>query len=82
MYLGGYDGQNFLTNVEMYDPERNAWEEGDPLPSGRSGHACAVCYQNLVPNLCMHARPSSNHSPNEFGTSRHSRLPSAIPKTV
>lgn len=42
---GGYDGQNFLTSVEIYSPGRDTWEDGVPLTSGRSGHASAVCYQ-------------------------------------
>lgn len=44
--MGGYDGQNFLSIVEVYNPLTDVWEEGEPLTSGRSGHASAVCYQN------------------------------------
>ncbi|XP_019873564.1 kelch-like ECH-associated protein 1B isoform X1 [Aethina tumida] len=43
--MGGYDGQNFLKNVEIYDPSEDKWVDGEPLTSGRSGHASAVCYQ-------------------------------------
>lgn len=50
--LGGYDGQNFLANVEVYDPMTDIWEDGDPLTSGRSGHASAVCYQNPCMQNC------------------------------
>ncbi|KAH1017837.1 hypothetical protein HUJ05_008431 [Dendroctonus ponderosae] len=42
--MGGYDGQEFLQDVEIYDPTTDTWTEGIPLPSGRSGHASAVCY--------------------------------------
>lgn len=42
--MGGFDGQ-FLSVVEIYDPTKDHWEEGTPLPSGRSGHASAVIYQ-------------------------------------
>lgn len=45
LFLGGYDGQNFLPNVEVYDPQRDVWEDGQMLTSGRSGHASAACYQ-------------------------------------
>jgi hypothetical protein len=31
-----------LSIVEVYDPERDVWEEGQPLTGGRSGHASAV----------------------------------------
>lgn len=43
--MGGFDGENFLNIVEVYDPETNAWTLGTPLTSGRSGHASAVIYQ-------------------------------------
>lgn len=43
--MGGYDGSNFSTVVEVYDPLRNVWSDGVPLTSGRSGHAAAVIYQ-------------------------------------
>lgn len=43
--MGGYDGANFSTVVEVYDPMRNVWSDGVPLTSGRSGHAAAVIYQ-------------------------------------
>lgn len=43
--IGGFDGTNFLSIVEVYDPKTNTWEQGTPLNSGRSGHASAVIYQ-------------------------------------
>lgn len=43
--IGGFDGTNFLSIVEVYDPKANTWEQGTPLNSGRSGHASAVIYQ-------------------------------------
>lgn len=51
-FIGGYDGQNFLANVEVYDPMKDVWEDGDPLTSGRSGHASAVCYQTPCMQSC------------------------------
>lgn len=47
--LGGYDGTSFLNIVEVYDPATNTWTNGPPLPSVRSGHASAVCYQHCAP---------------------------------
>lgn len=49
MFPGGYDGQNFLSIMEVYDPATDVWTVGQPLTSGRSGHASAVSYH--VPNL-------------------------------
>lgn len=37
--MGGFDGQSFLSLVEVYDPIQDKWEEGTALTSGRSGHA-------------------------------------------
>ena len=39
---GGYDGSNYLSSVEMYDPAENAWEEVAPLLTARSAHGIAV----------------------------------------
>ena len=39
---GGYDGNDFLTSVEMYNPETNEWGEVTNMPCGRSGHGVAV----------------------------------------
>ena len=44
-FQGGYDGTSFLSVVEIYDPAKDAWEDGVSMTSGRSGHASAVCYQ-------------------------------------
>lgn len=43
--MGGYDGNHFLSNVEVYNPLDDSWEDGVPLTSGRSGLASAVIYQ-------------------------------------
>lgn len=51
-FVGGYDGQNFLANVEVYNPITDVWEDGYPLTSGRSGHASAVCYQTPCMQTC------------------------------
>lgn len=58
--MGGYDGQNFLVIVEVYDPEVDEWIEGTPLTSGRSGHASAVIYQPSNVNPIMDYRRTSN----------------------
>ncbi|GLV34165.1 Keap1 [Carabus blaptoides fortunei] len=50
--MGGYDGQTFLSTVEVYDPIKDTWEDGQPLTSGRSGHASAVCYQHQCLQHC------------------------------
>lgn len=61
--MGGYDGQNFLANVEVYDPVKDQWEDGDPLTSGRSGHASAVCYQTPCPsNFHMSSASDCRHN--------------------
>lgn len=61
MLTGGYDGQNFLTTVEVYNPATDVWEDGEPLTSGRSGHASAVCYQTPCMQNCpvLHSNISS-----------------------
>lgn len=70
-FLGGYDGQNFLCNVEVYDPMLDIWEDGDPLTSGRSGHASAVCYQNPCMQNC-HVMQSCSASGISSPSSSHS----------
>ena len=42
--VGGFDGSSFLKIVEIYDQEKDCWELGPELMSGRSGHATAVSY--------------------------------------
>ncbi|KAH6940664.1 hypothetical protein HPB50_004083 [Hyalomma asiaticum] len=37
--LGGYDGQEYLSTVEVYDPATNVWTTGPPMPSCKSGQA-------------------------------------------
>lgn len=51
--MGGFDGHDFLTIVEFYDPTHDRWEESTPLTSGRSGHASAVIYQPSCANIFM-----------------------------
>uniref|UniRef100_A0A1B6E609 Kelch-like protein diablo n=1 Tax=Clastoptera arizonana TaxID=38151 RepID=A0A1B6E609_9HEMI len=75
--MGGYDGQNFLSILEIYDPTTDEWTVGQPLTSGRSGHASAVSYH--VPSkvqcdesalcsrtdVCLHdARTNKSSHPN------------------
>lgn len=51
---GGYDGTHFLAKVEVYDPIKDAWEDGVSLTSGRSGLASAVIYQPSIPGSYSH----------------------------
>ncbi|XP_052834023.1 kelch-like protein 5 [Octopus bimaculoides] len=39
--VGGYDGQQYLHDVECYDPVTNEWSKAAPLCTGRAG-ACVV----------------------------------------
>lgn len=68
--LGGYDGQTFLSIVEVYDPERDVWEEGQPLTSGRSGHASAVSYHQCVIHCEQHDHSMTMDTPSLRGRSR------------
>ncbi|CAF1368727.1 unnamed protein product, partial [Didymodactylos carnosus] len=40
--MGGYDGKNFLSVVEVYDPDTDTWDFGTSLTSERSGHGSAL----------------------------------------
>ena len=40
--LGGYDGSNFLSSCEVYDPASNRWRAIAPMGSKRSEMAAAV----------------------------------------
>jgi len=40
--LGGYDGKNFSSVVEYYDPEKDEWRFGTSLTRERSGHGSAL----------------------------------------
>lgn len=43
--LGGFDGNEFLSMIEIYYPDEDIWRiSNTSLPSGRSGHAAAVIY--------------------------------------
>lgn len=68
--MGGYDGQTFLNIVEVYDPERDVWEEGQPLTSGRSGHASAVSYHQCVIHCEQHDHSMTMDTPSPRGRSR------------
>ena len=41
-FSGGYDGQDFLSTVECYDPDKNEWSDVTNMTCGRSGHGVAV----------------------------------------
>lgn len=40
---GGYDGNDFLSTVECYDPDKDEWADVAYMTCGRSGHGVAVC---------------------------------------
>jgi influenza virus NS1A-binding protein len=42
---GGFDGSNYLKNVEKYDPEKNELEDLKPLNFARAG-SCIVTIGN------------------------------------
>ena len=42
IHSGGYDGKNFSSVVEIYDPETDEWTYGTPLTRERSGHGSAL----------------------------------------
>ena len=58
LFLGGFDGQSFVSTVEIYDPSKDQWEMGEPMTSGRSGHCCAVLYHHCY-NFCLKKGPNS-----------------------
>lgn len=72
---GGYDGTHFLANVEVYDPVKDAWEDGVPLTSGRSGLASAVIYQPSMPGSytqdCLSNLPRSREYDDKGGADNH-----------
>lgn len=39
---GGYDGNDFLSTVECYDPDKDEWTDVCYMTCGRSGHGVAV----------------------------------------
>lgn len=45
--VGGYDGSQYLRNVEQYDPNTNEWTALAPLLTGRAG-ACIVAVPNRI----------------------------------
>jgi len=74
--IGGFDGNNFLSIVEVYDPRTNTWTKGTPLKSGRSGHASAVIYQPACSTTFMDYEESDATQPeggNDEG--RHGNTP-------
>ncbi len=48
--LGGYDGKNFSSVVEIYDPERDEWTYGTSLTKERSGHGSALTVEPTLEN--------------------------------
>lgn len=42
MHAGGYDGQNNLTCVEMYDPATDKWELSPPMVAHEGGVGVGV----------------------------------------
>jgi N-acetylneuraminic acid mutarotase len=45
--MGGYNGNNWLSSVEKYNPETNAWLYVEPMQAIRSD-ACAVTYDGKI----------------------------------
>lgn len=39
---GGFDGEEFLASIEVYDPQADLWTLIGGMTCGRSGHAVAV----------------------------------------
>ncbi|CAF1230338.1 unnamed protein product [Rotaria sordida] len=48
--IGGYDGKNFSSVVEIYDPKKDEWSYGTPLTRGRSGHGSALTVEPTLDN--------------------------------
>ncbi|CAF1588213.1 unnamed protein product [Rotaria sp. Silwood1] len=48
--LGGYDGKNFSSVVEIYDPEKDEWSYGTSLTRERSGHGSALTVEPTLEN--------------------------------
>lgn len=69
--IGGFDGNNFLSIVEVYDPRSNTWEQGTPLNSGRSGHASAVIYQPSCASSLMDYEESETPRRDDGNTDMH-----------
>ena len=42
VFSGGYDGNDFLSTVECYDPDKDEWTDVTYMTCGRSGHGVAV----------------------------------------
>lgn len=68
--LGGYDGNHFLSNVEVYNPIDDAWEDGVALTSGRSGLASAVIYQPSCSQHYSQENVTLQHTSREYDESR------------
>lgn len=51
LFIGGYDGQDFLSSVESFDPDTGQWTEVTEMTSGRSGVGVAVTIEPC--NLAM-----------------------------
>ncbi len=50
IFLGGYDGKNFSSVVEIYNPETDEWIYGTPLTRERSGHGSALTVEPTLEN--------------------------------
>lgn len=48
MIIGGYDGQNVISNTALYNPITNSWEESAHLPSPRAGHTSFLLSDNKI----------------------------------
>lgn len=68
--MGGYNGTQFLCDVEVYDPVKDQWEDGIALTSGRSGLASAVIYQPSCINSFMDCYPANQSTNREYDDDR------------
>nr|CDS21883.1 kelch ECH associated protein 1 like [Echinococcus granulosus] len=59
--VGGYDGNEFLSSVEVYDPSRDTWTRTTVMPCGKSGHA-VVTSREPVAAIAASATTSTSPS--------------------
>lgn len=65
----------FLSNVEVYNPVDDSWEDGIPLTSGRSGLASAVIYQPSCSQNYSQDSVTLQHSSREYDERRTQHNP-------
>lgn len=60
LFVGGYDGQDFLSSVECYDPMSDTWQVVTNMCSGRSGAGVAVGMEPCKTGMCSSSAANSN----------------------